>query len=331
MSDTFVIETNGLKKTFVTKAKGGKRKVEAVKGVDLAIKRGEIFGFLGPNGAGKSTTQKMLSTLIKPTGGSAMINGFDLLKQHRSIRMSIGFVSQAGGTDTLSTGFENLVLQARLYGIEAGEAKKRAEDYIKRFQMESFADRRASSYSGGQRRWLDIALGMIHRPMLLLLDEPTTGLDPQSRAYLWEEIRRLKADGVTVFLTTHYLDEADKLCDTVAIIDGGLIAAMGKPDELKAEIGADAVAFGFDSELTARKAAGVLKKDVNLSDVQCKANNVRLYVHGMEDALPGLLRALDLCDLPAQAISLSKPSLDDVFLKHTGRSLRGNAENENNA
>ena len=219
MSEEFVISTKGLRKTFVSSSKGGKRVVEAVTGIGLRVKKAQIFGFLGPNGAGKSTTQKMLSTLMRPTAGSATVLGYDLFRQPQEIRQNIGCVSQVGGADLASTGEENLVLQGQLYGIDLPTARKRASELVARFQMESFIQRPASTYSGGQKRRLDIALGMMHRPKLLLLDEPTNGLDPQSRAYLWEEIEKLRADGVTIFLTTQYMEEADRLCDTIAIID----------------------------------------------------------------------------------------------------------------
>jgi ABC-2 type transport system ATP-binding protein len=184
MTTDLVIETKKLRKTFVSKEHGAKKQVEAVKGVDLTVQRGQIFGFLGPNGAGKSTTQKMLSTLMRPTSGEAKVLGHDLVKQQDKIRQNVGFVSQAGGADLYSTGTENLILQAQLFGIDAATAKKSAQEFSERFQMTTYVGRPASTYSGGQKRRLDIALGMIHHPQLLLLDEPTTGLDPQSRAYL---------------------------------------------------------------------------------------------------------------------------------------------------
>jgi ABC-2 type transport system ATP-binding protein len=329
MNQDLIIETSNLKKTFMTKSKGRKKLVEAVKGVNLTVKRGEVFGFLGPNGAGKSTTQKMLSTLLAPTEGKAVINGYDLLHDQKKIRMCIGYVSQAGGTDGLSTGSENLILQARLYGIDAATAKKRAAEYIERFHMEGFADRKAQSYSGGQRRRLDLALGMIHKPQLLLLDEPTAGLDPQSRAYLWDEINNLRSDGMTVFLTTHYMDEADKLCDTVAIIDNGLIAVQGTPEELKGKIGADIITFGFQNPLAANASARLLQDAACVQEARAKDNTVLAHALNMEEALPQLMRILDAQGLKAQNISLSKPSLDDVFLQYTGRSLREETSNEN--
>ena len=322
MVEGLVIETKGLKKTFISKERGGRKQVEAVKGIDLAVKRGEIFGFLGPNGAGKSTTQKMLSTLLCPTGGEAKILGYDLAEQQEQIRQSVGCVSQAGGADLGSTGLENLVLQAQLYGLDELTAKKYAAEFAERFQMNSFIERPASSYSGGQKRRLDIALGMIHHPQLLLLDEPTSGLDPQSRAYLWGEIRKLKAEGVTIFLTTQYMDEADKLCDRIAIIDNGTIIVTGTPGELKSNVGGDTITFGFSSEEVAQKAETVLKENIQLEKIQVMNNSIYLYAKDGERMMPDLLRSLDARNFEVQSIVLSRPSLDDVFLKYTGRSLR---------
>jgi len=322
MVEDFVIETRGLRKTFISKERGGKKEVEAVKGIDLIVKRGEIFGFLGPNGAGKSTTQKMLSTLLKPNGGEVRVLGYDLVKQQEQIRQNVGCVSQAGGADLASTGLENLVLQAQLYGLDVLTAKKYAAELTERFQMSSFIERPASSYSGGQKRRLDVALGMIHHPQLLLLDEPTSGLDPQSRAYLWEEIRKLKAGGVTIFLTTQYMDEADKLCDRIAIIDNGTIIVSGTPLELKSNVGGDMIVLSFNSEEIARNAETLLTEKIQVDNIQARNNSVYLYVKNGENLLPEILRSLDARRLEVQSIMLSKPSLDDVFLKCTGRSLR---------
>ena len=296
--------------------------MEAVKGIELTVRKGEIYGFLGPNGAGKSTTQKMLSTLLCPSGGEAKVLGFDLATQQEQIRKNVGCVSQAGGADLASTGVENLVLQAQLYGLDASIAKKFAAEFAERFQMSTFIERAAQTYSGGQKRRLDIALGMIHHPRLLLLDEPTTGLDPQSRAYLWGEIKKLKDTGVTVFLTTQYMDEADKLCDTIAIIDDGKIVVSGTPEELKNSVGGDTIMFGFQSEETAQKAKTLLSEKFPAGIIQAKSTSVHLTVKDGESMMPDLLRLLDANDLEAQTMTLSRPSLDDVFLKYTGRSLR---------
>jgi len=322
MIEDLVIETKGLRKTFISKERRGKKEVEAVKGIDLAVRKGEIFGFLGPNGAGKSTTQKMLSTLLCPTGGEAKVLGFDLADQQEQIRQNVGCVSQAGGADMASTGVENLVLQAQLYGLDALTAKKYAAEFVERFQMTSFIGRPASSYSGGQKRRLDIALGMINHPQLLLLDEPTTGLDPQSRAYLWGEIKKLKAEGVTVFLSTQYMDEADKLCDIIAIIDNGKIIVTGTPGELKSSVGGDTIVFSFLSEEIARNAEALLTEKVQVEKVQISNNSIHLNIKDGERMMPELLRSLDAKNLEAQSVMLSRPSLDDVFLKYTGRSLR---------
>ena len=322
MTNDFVIETKNLRKTFVSKEHGVKKQLEAVKGVNLTVKRGQIFGFLGPNGAGKSTTQKMLSTLMRPSSGEAKVLGYELVAQQGLIRQNVGFVSQAGGADLASTGTENLILQAQLFGIDAETAKKSAEEFSKRFQMTSYVGRPASTYSGGQKRRLDIALGMIHHPQLLLLDEPTTGLDPQSRAYLWDEIEKLKTDGITIFLTTQYMDEADKLCDTIAIIDHGQIIVEGTPDELKRSVGGDTIIFSFESEEVAHKAETLLNEHVKLERLQVTDNSVYLTIKNGEQTLPDLLRLLDGSNLQVQSVTLSRPSLDDVFLKYTGRSLR---------
>ncbi len=322
MNTDYVIETKQLRKTFVSKEHGEKKTLEAVKGVDLTVKRGQIFGFLGPNGAGKSTTQKMLSTLMRPSSGEAKVLGYDLVEQQEQIRQNVGFVSQAGGADLASTGTENLILQAQLFGIDEVTAKKSAEEFSQRFQMTSYVSRPASTYSGGQKRRLDIALGMIHHPKLLLLDEPTTGLDPQSRAYLWIEIQKLKTDGITIFLTTQYMDEADKLCDSIAIIDHGQIIVIGTPDELKSSVGGDTIVFSFDSSGVACKAEALLNEHVKFERLQVTENSVYLTIKDGERTLPDLLRLLDGSGLQVQGVTLSRPSLDDVFLKYTGRSLR---------
>ena len=322
MVEDLVIEAKGLRKTFISKEKGERKEIEAVKGIDLAVKKGEIFGFLGPNGAGKSTTQKMLCTLLCPTGGEAKILGYDLAKDQEQIRQNVGCVSQTGGSDLTSTGLENLVLQAQLYGLDLLTAKKYAAEFVERFQMSSFIERLASSYSGGQKRRLDVALGMIHHPKLLLLDEPTTGLDPQSRAYLWEEIKKLKAEGITIFLTTQYMDEADKLCDTISIIDDGKIIVSGTQAELKSNVGVDTIVFSFPSEEIARNAKTMLTQKIQMEETQVKNNSLHMHVKNGESMMPDLLRSLDAKNLTVQTIMLSRPSLDDVFLKYTGRSLR---------
>src|SRR3954463_27987 len=236
-----MIETRGLRKSFTSRQGREKKTVDAVRGVDLEVAEGEIFGFLGPNGAGKTTTLRMLATLIEPDGGSATIAGADLLRDPGEVRRRIGYVAQGGSTWDESTAREELVLQARLYGASKSTALERAARVLGAFQLSEYADRKCKTYSGGQRRRVDIALGIIHEPKVVFLDEPTTGLDPQSRAHMWDEVRRLRAEGMTVFITTHYLDEADALCDRISIMDNGEIVASGSPADLKREISGDVV------------------------------------------------------------------------------------------
>lgn len=321
MSET-ILKTKGLSKTFKA-GKGKKAKeVEAVKGVDLEVQRGEIFGFLGPNGAGKSTTLNMLTTLSRPTNGEAKVAGFDLLKHPQKVRERIGYVSQAGGADTFANAFENLVLQARLYGIAKPDAVKKAEALIERFQMSDFATREATTYSGGQKRRLELALGIVHQPEMVFLDEPTTGLDPQSRAYFWGEIKRLKTEGMTVFLTTHYLEEADNLCDRIAIIDYGKIVALGTPLQLKRESGGESIIVDIANDNGMEKAKSELGNLPFVQKVFTQDNKVFLYVQDGESHIAEVLRVLDKENISIQTIGLSRPSLDDVFLQKTGRSLR---------
>ncbi len=316
-----MIETIGLRKTYRS-GKGAKAKaVEAVRGVDLSVDKAEIFGFLGPNGAGKTTTLRMLSTLITPDGGQATIAGADLLKAPHDVRQRIGYVAQGGGTTDEVTAREELVLQARLYGIGKAEAQRRAVVALETFELTEYADRNCQTYSGGQRRRVDIAMGVIHEPQVLFLDEPTAGLDPQSRVRLWDEVRRLRDEGMTVFLTTHYLDEADALCDRIAIIDHGEIVAEGTPTALKHEIAGDVVTVGVDS--VSDKAAELLQVSDFVRQIEIvDADSLRLYVDEGATAIPQILRALDGASIEFDKMELNRPSLDDVFLIKTGRSLR---------
>ncbi len=316
---TAIVETNGLRKTFGRDDK----LVEAVRGVDLLVEAGEIFGFLGPNGAGKTTTLRMLTTLLAPTSGDATVAGIDLRRQPARVRERIGYVGQAGGSDPMEIGRRELVLQGRLYGLDRVEADRRAEALLTAFELDAVADRRTSTYSGGQRRRLDVALGMINRPVLLFLDEPTTGLDPQARARLWDEVRHLRDGGTSVFLTTHYLDEADALCDRVAIIDHGAIVAQGTPLELKHQVAGDVVTLGLTSD--PEGVLGLVRGETYVREASVDDGKVRLYVENGDAALPRLLRILDGAGCPPSTISLHRPSLDDVFLRQTGRSLREQA------
>ena len=311
-----VIQTRGLRRVF----KSRKRVVEAVAGVDLTVRKGEIFGFLGPNGAGKTTTLRMLATLMPPSGGSASVAGCDLVTQPAQSRERIGYVGQAGGSDREITGRTELVFQGRLYGMSIAEADKRAAELITMLELEVCADRKAGTYSGGQKRRLDIGLGLVHDPQLLFLDEPTTGLDPQSRARVWDEVRRMHGRGTTVFLTTHYLDEADALCDRIAIIDYGKIVAEGTPEELKRAVAGDVVTLTVAGDQ--QRALDVLKDQPFVREAKLDEGSVLLYVDRGEVAMPAILRLLDGAGLTLVTIGLHRPSLDDVFLRQTGRSLR---------
>jgi ABC-2 type transport system ATP-binding protein len=318
-----MIETRGLRKSFTSRQGREKKVVEAVRSVDLDVAEGEIFGFLGPNGAGKTTTLRMLATLIEPDGGTATIAGADLLRDPGEVRRRIGYVAQGGSTWDDSTAREELVLQARLYGVHKAEALSRAERVLKAFQLSEYADRKCKTYSGGQRRRVDIALGIIHEPKVVFLDEPTSGLDPQSRAHMWDEIRRLRDEGMTVFITTHYLDEADALCDRLSIMDYGEIVASGTPAALKREISGDVVRVGLPLSSVAA-AAEILDAAAFVNKLETHDDSVRLYVDEGGTAIPLSLRALDAASVPLGSIELNRPSLDDVFLTKTGRSLREN-------
>ncbi|MEK8108091.1 ATP-binding cassette domain-containing protein [Micromonospora sp. M12] len=310
-----------MRKSFRSRAgrdeDGGRRA-----GVNLEVAEGEIFGFLGPNGAGKTTTLRMLATLIEPDGGEATIAGADLRKDPAEVRRRIGYVPQGGSTWDESTAREELVLHARMYGIGKADAQRRAARALDAFQLTEYADRKCKTYSGGQRRRVEIALGIIHEPKIVFLDEPTTGLDPQSRAHMWDEIRRLRGDGMTVFITTHYLDEADALCDRIAIMDNGELVAEGTPAALKREISGDVVLVGLDLAATPQ-AAQALDGEAYVNKLEtADEGGLRLYVDEGATAIPQVLRRLDHAGLELRSIELHRPSLDDVFLTKTGRSLR---------
>jgi ABC-2 type transport system ATP-binding protein len=311
-----VIETRGLRRVFRSR----QREVVAVAGVDLRVQPGEIFGFLGPNGAGKTTTLRMLATLLPPSGGSARVTGCELATEPARIRERIGYVGQAGGADREITGRTELVFQGRLYGMAVDRAQRRAAELISMLELEGAADRKVGTYSGGQKRRLDIGLGLVHDPQLLFLDEPTTGLDPQSRARVWEEVRKMHDRGVTVFLTTHYLDEADALCDRVAIIDYGRIVAEGTPEELKRAVAGDVVTLTVAGEQ--ERAYDLIKEQDFVREAKLEDGSVHLYVDRGELAMPAILRILEAASLQLLTVELHRPSLDDVFLRQTGRSLR---------
>jgi ABC-2 type transport system ATP-binding protein len=317
-----MIETKGLRKSFRVKKRRQVTTVNAVNGLDLHVAEGEIFGFLGPNGAGKTTTLRMLATLLIPDDGDATVAGINLRNDPAKVRRNVGYVAQGGGTWDDVTAREELVLQARMYGIDKAEAGVRAAAALEAFQLSDFGDRRVKTYSGGQRRRVDIALGVIHRPKVLFLDEPTSSLDPQSRANVWEEVRQLRSDGMTIFLTTHYMDEADALCDRISIIDAGDIVAEGTPTELKREISGDVISLGI-LDGAAAKASEVLTGASFVRSTEVRGDNMlRLTVDAGETAMPQIMRTLGGANIEMSTIELHRPTLDDVFLAKTGRSLR---------
>jgi ABC-2 type transport system ATP-binding protein len=262
----------------------------------------------------------MLATLLPPSGGTATVAGCNLSTQPDQIRQRIGYVGQAGGADPEITGRRELVFQGRLYGLSLEAANKRAEELITMLELEICADRAGKTYSGGQKRRLDIGLGLVHNPQLLFLDEPTTGLDPQSRARVWDEVQRMHDRGTTVFVTTHYLDEADALCDRIAIIDYGKIVAEGTPEELKRAIAGDVVTLNVTGDQ--QRALDLLKEQPFVREAKLDEGSVILYVDRGEVAMPAILRLLDGAGLTLVTVGLHRPSLDDVFLRQTGRSLR---------
>jgi len=316
------IEAAGLVREF----KGG---VVAVAGIELHVAEGEIYGFLGPNGAGKSTTVHMLTTLLPPTAGRATVAGFDIVKQGPAVRRSIGAALQEAALDPVLTGREHMRLQTALHAVVREERQARGEELLERVGLTAAADRKVKTYSGGMKRRLDLALALVHRPRLLFLDEPTTGLDPQSRSALWQEVARLaKEDGVTVFLTTQYLEEADVLCDRVGIIDQGKIVAEGTPAALKATIGRPTVDVVPTDHEQRHRVADVLSRFGDLT--QASPHGVAVRLAGDEFGLADVIRALDAEELHVDHLELHSPSLDDVFLAKTGRTLEG-AEGEQQA
>jgi ABC-2 type transport system ATP-binding protein len=299
----------------------------AVDGIDLHVDAGEIYGFLGPNGAGKSTTVLMLTTLLPPTSGTARVGGYDVVAEGPKVRASIGAALQEAALDPLLTGRDHLRLQSTLQGIPRAERRARADELLARVGLEEAADRKVRGYSGGMKRRLDLALALVHRPRILFLDEPTTGLDPQSRTALWDEVARLARDeGVTVFLTTQYLEEADVLADRVGIIDHGHIVAEGTPRALKAEIGRPSVhAIPESDEDHARLAAVLAQFGEPLGD---GAKEIAVRLHEGVAGLPAVVRAVDAAGLALASLEIQAPTLDDVFLAKTGRSLEGAADDE---
>lgn len=313
MSDA--IEARGLVREY----KGG---VRAVDGVSLRVGAGEIYGFLGPNGAGKSTTVRMLSTLLRPTAGSARVGGFDVVADAPKVRTKIGIALQDAAIDPWMTGRELLHLQAALHNFSRADGRARAKALLEQVDIAGAADRRVGTYSGGMRRRLDLALSLVHEPSILFLDEPTTGLDPLSRQTVWDEVRRLNVqNGATVFLTTQYLEEADQLAGRVGIIDGGRLVAEGTPAALKDQIGASTLAITLEDPSRASVARGVMGRFGTLGDGSGPSQTV-ILIKGAE-TVAEVVRELDAAGVKLAALELHKPTLDDVFLAKTGRALSG--------
>lgn len=302
-----MIEVEALVKTY--------GETPAVNRISFQVEKGEIFAFLGPNGAGKSTTVQMLTTLVRPSEGTARVNGFDVVKEEKDVRLSIGVALQETGIDKDMTGRELLILQGRLFKMSLAEAKQRAEELLNVVSLTDAADRRSGTYSGGMRRRLDLALTLVHRPTVLFLDEPTTGLDPASRIEIWNEVRRLnEAFGTTIFLTTQYLEEADELADRIAIINRGKIVSAGTADELKRLVGGETISMTFASEALAQRAAEYFGQT---------ANGTAVHFELIDRTLTDVVRQLDEQGLQATRLTVKQPSLDDVFLKVTGESYAG--------
>ncbi|MEL7976490.1 ATP-binding cassette domain-containing protein [Isoptericola sp. F-RaC21] len=318
------IDVAGLTKTYGSgrAVARGTRAVRALDGLDLSAAQGSVLGLLGPNGAGKSTTVKILATLSRPDSGTARVAGHDVVADPAAVRRAIGYVAQRPVTDPMGTGRENLVLAGRLQGLGARDARARADELLERFGVAHAADRLVKTWSGGMARKLDVAVGLVHRPQVLFLDEPTTGLDPEARAAMWAEIERMAAgDGMTILLTTHYLEEADRLADQVVIVDGGRVVTAGTPDALKDELRGDGVTVELDDDAAAAAAVAAAERVTGVVDVTADGRTLRARADAGATALPALLAALDAAGVGVRAAGLSRPTLDDVYLRHTGRSL----------
>jgi ABC-2 type transport system ATP-binding protein len=297
---------------------------KAVDDISFSVAEGEFFGFLGPNGAGKSTTIKILTTLLRKTSGTVTVAGQDIVRGAAVIRKKIGVQSQETTVDGDLTGRENIELQGHFYEMRTTEIKQRVDDLLKLVGLESAADRRARNYSGGMKKRLDLATAIIHKPKLLFLDEPTTGLDPQSRAAIWTYLQKLnKEEGITIFLTTQYLEEADKLCNRLAIIDFGKIVASGAPSELKSQVGADSIRIALENcDRDRAKAKEIINTMIGVSEIVDSEECINVFAKNAGLLIADIVRALDSSDIRLTSVTFSQPSLDDVFIKHTGRRIR---------
>jgi ABC-2 type transport system ATP-binding protein len=312
------IEARQLVKTYAVR--GEKHGIRALDGLDISVPRGMIYGLLGPNGAGKSTTVKILTSLARPDSGEARVEGVDVLARPGQVRHMIGVVSQRSGADPTATGRENLILQGRLYGLRGTTVRARADELLAHFGLTEAAGRLVRTYSGGMQRRLDVALGLMHRPAVLFLDEPTTGLDPESRTAMWQEIARLAGgEGMTVLLTTHYLEEADRLASRLAIVDRGRVVTTGTPDELKGELRGDAVQIELPADADAARVRRVLEALPAVRDVVIAGRDVSARSDDGAAAVPVVLAELQRAGVNAASVAVARPSLDDVYLRHTGR------------
>ena len=313
------IEARQLVKTYAVRGKK-KNGIRALDGLDISVPRGMIYGLLGPNGAGKSTTVKILTSLARPDSGEARVEGVDVLARPGQVRHMIGVVAQRSGADPTATGRENLILQGRLYGLRGGTVRARADGLLAHFGLTEVAERLVRTYSGGMQRRLDVALGLMHRPAVLFLDEPTTGLDPESRAAMWQEIARLAGgEGMTVLLTTHYLEEADRLASRLAIVDRGRVVTSGTPDELKGELRGDAVQVELPADADPARVRQVLAVLPAVRDVVIAGRDVSARSDDGAAAVPVVLAELQRAGVNAASVAVARPSLDDVYLRHTGR------------
>ncbi|UBI39744.1 MULTISPECIES: ABC transporter ATP-binding protein [Streptomyces] len=310
------IEAHGLTKTYP----GG---VTALDGLDLTVRAGTVFGLLGPNGAGKSTTVKILTTLARPDAGTASVAGHDVLRRPERVRRAIGVVAQRSGADPTATGRENLLLQGRLYGLRGAALAARADELLARFALTDAAGRPARTYSGGMLRRLDVAIGLVHRPEVLFLDEPTTGLDPEARTAMWDEIGRLAGDeGLSILLTTHYLDEADRLAERIAIVDRGRVVTTGTPDGLKGELRGDAVHVELRDPVdpaAGPSLAAALGASAGVRETVLDGRRLSARADDGAAAVPAVLAALAGAGVPVASVTVARPSLDDVYLRHAGR------------
>ncbi len=304
------------------------RAVQALDGVTFSVREGEVFGLLGPNGAGKSTTVRVLTTLTRPDSGRALVAGEDVVLHPNRVRRAIGYVAQDSGVDWEATGRENLLLQGRIHGLSGAPLRARVAELLELVGLDEAADRQARGYSGGMKRRLDIAIGLVHRPRILFLDEPTTGLDPEARVAMWHEVERLaEEESLTILLTTHYLEEADRLAERVAIVSRGRIVVSGSPEELKAGLRGDAVTVELE-EVDGRvaEAADVVRLIEGASEVTVEGHHVRARVPNGAQAIPAILSALDGGGFPVASVTTARPSLDDVYLHYTGREFASEDE-----